>query len=107
MRPRPPMLGRLTSQKEMAMPADTTGKAMQALDLMLGFFADDNHWARGRYHDREGRRCLVGTVLHFTAKHGLPRAPVLSLLEAALPRRQIGLIASTIASAAARLNCAR
>jgi hypothetical protein len=75
------------------MPADTTGKALQVLDLMLEFFADDNHWARGCYHDRDGRHCLIGAVLHFTASHGLPRAPVMSLLEAALPRRQIGLIA--------------
>ena len=74
------------------MPTDTTGKAVQVLDLMLGFFADDDHWARGRYHDRNGRYCLVGAVLHFSAQRGLPRAPVISLLEAALPRRQIGLI---------------
>jgi hypothetical protein len=77
----------------MAMPTDTTGKTLQALDLVLEFFADDNHWARGHYHDPHGRHCLVGAVLYFTAKHGLPRAPVMSLLEAALPRRQIGLIA--------------
>jgi len=29
------------------MPADTTGKTLQVLDLMLEFFADDNYWARG------------------------------------------------------------
>jgi hypothetical protein len=74
------------------MPADMTSKAVQLLDLMLDFFADDDHWARGRYHDRDGRHCLVGAVLHFSAKQGLPRAPVISFLEAALPRRQIGLI---------------
>ena len=45
------------------------------------------------YHDRDGRHCLVGAVLYFSAKHGLLRAPVMSLLEAALPQRQIGLIA--------------
>jgi|SRR5215470_8731877 hypothetical protein len=75
------------------MPADTTSKTLQVLDLMLELFADDDHWARGRYHDPHGRHCLVGAVLHFSAKHALPRAPVMSLLEAALPRRQIGLIA--------------
>jgi hypothetical protein len=75
------------------MTADTTGKALQVLDLMLEFFVDDNHWTRGRYHDPHDRHCLVGAVLHFSAKDGLPRAPVISLLEAALPRRQIGLIA--------------
>jgi hypothetical protein len=72
-----------------------TSKAVQVLDLMLDFFADDDRWARGRYHDRDGRHCLVGAVLDFSAKQGLPRAPVISLLEAALPRRQIGLIAFT------------
>src|SRR5262252_2785124 len=75
------------------MPADTTCKTLQVLDLMLDFFADDDHWARGHYHDAHGRHCLVGAVVHFSAKQGLPRAPVMSLLEAALPRRQIGLIA--------------
>jgi hypothetical protein len=74
------------------MPADTTGKAVQVLDLMLDFFAEDDHWTRGRYHDPHGRHCLVGAVLQFSARHGLPRAPVMSLLEAALPQRQIGLI---------------
>jgi hypothetical protein len=78
---------------EMAMSADTTGKAVQILDLVLDFFADDDHWTQGYYHDPHGRHCLVGAVLHFSAKQGLPRAPVMALLEAALPRRQIGLIA--------------
>jgi hypothetical protein len=75
------------------MSADTTVKTLQVLHLTLEFFADNNHWARGRYHDHDGRHCLVGAVLHFSAQHGLPRAPVLPLLEAALPRRQIGQIA--------------
>jgi hypothetical protein len=89
-----PMLGvRVASHKEMVMPADTTGKAVQLLNLMLDFFADDDHWTRGRYHDPHGCHCLVGAVLYFSAKHGLPRAPVMSLLKPALPRRQIGLIA--------------
>jgi hypothetical protein len=79
--------------REKTIPADTTGKALQVLDSMLEFFADDNNWARGRYHDRDGRHCLVGAVLYFAAQHGLPRAPVISLLEVALPQPQIGLIA--------------
>src|SRR5215468_10768024 len=91
--PAPMLGGRLTSHEKTTMPADTTGKALQLLDLMREFFADDNHWARGRYDDRGGRHCLIGAVFYFSAKHGLPRAPVLSLLEAALPGRQIGLIA--------------
>src|SRR5262252_2329541 len=75
------------------MPADTSSKTLQVLDHILELFADDDHSARGRYHDPHGRHCLVGAVLHFSAKHALPRGPVMSLLEAALPRRQIGLIA--------------
>ena len=75
------------------MATDTTGKALQTLELILDFFGDDDHWTQGRYHDPHGRHCLVGAVLHFSAKPGLPRAPVLCLLEAALPRRQIDLIA--------------
>src|SRR5215469_7426177 len=77
----------------MAMSTDTTGKALQMLELILDFFADDGHWTQGHYRDPRGRHCLVGAVLHFSASHGLPRAPVMSLLEAALPRRQMGLIA--------------
>jgi hypothetical protein len=34
-------------EREKTMPADTTGKTLQVLDLMLEFFADDNYWARG------------------------------------------------------------
>ena len=30
------------------MPEAETGKAVQLLDLMLDFFADDAHWTRGR-----------------------------------------------------------
>jgi hypothetical protein len=67
------------------MPADTTGKVLQVLDLMLDFFADDDHWTRGRYHDPHGRHCLVGAVFYFSAKHGLPRAPVMSLLSRIAP----------------------
>jgi hypothetical protein len=70
----------------------TTRKAVQVLDLMLDFLADDDHWTRGSYDDRNGRRCLVGAFLHFSANDSLARAQVMSLLQAALPRRQRGLI---------------
>jgi len=56
------------------MPADTTGKTLLLMDLMLEFFADDNHWARDSYHDPHSRHCPIAAVLHFRAKHGLPRA---------------------------------
>ena len=71
---------------------EITGKSLQVLDLMLEFFTDDDHWLRGQCHDAQGRSCLVGAVLHFTANYGLAEAPVLSLLASALPERQLGLI---------------
>jgi hypothetical protein len=74
------------------MPETQTGRAVQLLDLMLGFFAEEAHWMQGQYRDRQGRRCLVGAVLHFSSTHRLPRERVMSLLEAALPQRQLGLI---------------
>ena len=33
------------------MPEVEIAKAVQLLDLMLEFFADDGHWTRGRYDD--------------------------------------------------------
>ena len=42
-------------------------KAVQLLDLMLEFFADDGHWARGCYDDGKGGHCLVGALLHLSA----------------------------------------
>ena len=53
-------------------------KAVQLLDLMLGFFADDGHWTRGGYDDGNGGRCLVGALLHLSRKHRLPTAPAIA-----------------------------
>ena len=69
------------------MPDVETGEAVQLLDLMLEFFADDAHWTRGRYHDGQGRRCLIGAVLHLSRKHHLPAEPVMALLHDAMPQR--------------------
>lgn len=69
-----------------------TSKPVRLLDLLLDFFADDERWIQGHYRDAAGRRCLVGAVMHFSAEHRLPKTPVMSLLEAALPQRQLGLI---------------
>jgi hypothetical protein len=54
---------------------------VQLLDLMLEYFSDDGHWARGRYDDGNGGHCLVGAVLHLSRKHHLPRAPAIALLQ--------------------------
>ena len=57
------------------MPEAEIAKAVQLLDLMLEFFADDGHWTRGRYEDGNGGHCLVGALLHLSRKHRLPAAP--------------------------------
>jgi hypothetical protein len=57
------------------MPEAEIAKAVQLLDLMLEFFADDGYWTRGRYDDGSGGHCLVGAVLHLSRKHCLPKAP--------------------------------
>jgi hypothetical protein len=69
-----------------------TSNPVQLLDLLLDFFADDARWIQGDFEDADGRRCLVGAVRHFSAEYRLPKTPVMSLLEAALPQRQLGLI---------------
>jgi hypothetical protein len=57
-------------------------QAVQLLDLMLEFFGDDGHWARGCYDDGNGGHCLVGALLHLSRKHRLPTAPAIALLPA-------------------------
>jgi hypothetical protein len=68
------------------------GKAVQLLDLMLEFFADDGHWARGCYDDGNGGHCLVGALLHLSRKHRLPAAPAVALLQDAMPRPGLPLV---------------
>src|SRR5437016_9836432 len=67
-------------------------QAVQLLDLMLEFFAEDGHWARGRYDDGNGGHCLVGALLHLSRKHRLPRAPAIALLQDAMPRPGLPLV---------------
>ena len=67
-------------------------KAVQLLDLMLEFFADDGHWTRGSYDDGKGGHCLVGALLHLGRKHGLPTAPAIALLQDAMPRPGLPLV---------------
>jgi hypothetical protein len=68
------------------MPEAEIGKAVQLLDLMLEFFANDAHWARGRYYDGHGGHCLVGALLHLSRTHRLPAAAAIALLQDAMPR---------------------
>lgn len=74
------------------MPEAEIAKAVQLLDLMLEFFADDGHWARGCYNDGNGGHCLVGALLHLSRKHNLPRAPAIALLQDAMPRPGLPLV---------------
>ena len=74
------------------MPQADTAKAVQLLDLMLEFFADDGHWTRGCYDDGRGGHCLVGAILHLSRKHRLPTAPVIALLQDAMPRPGLPLV---------------
>ena len=74
------------------MPHSETVKAVQLLDLMLEFFAEDGHWTRGRYNDGNGGRCLVGALLHIGRQHSLPTAPAIALLQDAMPRPGLPLV---------------
>jgi hypothetical protein len=74
------------------MPEAEIAKAMQLLDLMLEYFADDGHWTRGRYDDGNGGHCLVGALLRLSRQHSLPRAPAIALLQDAMPRPGLPLV---------------
>jgi hypothetical protein len=67
-------------------------QAAQLLDLMLEYFADDDHWTRGRYDDGNSGHCLVGALLHLSREHRLPRAPAITLLQDAMPRLGLPLV---------------
>jgi hypothetical protein len=69
-----------------------TAKAVQLLDLMLGFFDDDASWTRGCYDDGNGGRCLVGALLHIGRQHRLPTATAIALLQDAMPRPGLPLV---------------
>jgi hypothetical protein len=74
------------------MPEAEIAKAVQLLDLMLEYFADDGHWTRGRYDDGNGGHCLVGALLHLSREHRLPKAPAIALLQDAMPRPGLPLV---------------
>ena len=74
------------------MPEAQIAKAVQLLDLMLEFFADDGHWTRGSYDDGNGGHCLVGALLHLSRKHRLPTSPAIALLQDAMPRPGLPLV---------------
>ena len=74
------------------MPEAEIAKAVQLLDLMLEFFADDGHWTRGCYDDGNGGHCLVGALLYLSRKYRLPTTPAIALLQDAMPRPGLPLV---------------
>jgi hypothetical protein len=74
------------------MPEAKIAEAVQLLDLMLEFFANDDRWTLGRYDDGKGGHCLVGALLHLGRKHRLPTAPAIALLQDAMPRPGLPLV---------------
>ena len=74
------------------MPKTQIAQAVQLLDLMLEYFADDGNWTRGRYDDGNGGHCLVGALLHLSRRHRLPRAPAIALLQDAMPTPGLPLV---------------
>lgn len=74
------------------MPEAEIAKAVQLLDLMLEFFADDGHWTRGCYDDGNGGHCLVGALLHLGRNYGLPTRSAIALLQDAMPRPGLPLV---------------
>jgi len=88
------------------MPKTEIGQAVELLDLMLDFFADDGHWTRGCYDNGDGGHCLVGALLYLSRKHRLPAAPVIALLQDAMPRPACRSYTSTTLVAAASPSCA-
>src|SRR5215469_15000207 len=67
-------------------------RAVQMLDLLLEFFADDARWMRGNYHDGGDRRCLMGALDHLRRNHRIPYAGAVYFLQQALPSRQSGFV---------------
>lgn len=74
------------------MPEAEIAKAVRLLDLMFEFFTDEDHWTRGCYDDGNGGHCLIGALLHLGRKHRLPTAPVIALLQDAMPRPGLPLV---------------
>src|SRR5271155_1020220 len=74
------------------MPEAEIAKAVERLDLMLQYFADDGRWTRGCYDDGNGGRCLVGALLHLGRSHRLPTVPAIALLQDAMPRPGLPLV---------------
>jgi hypothetical protein len=74
-----------------------TGRAVQALDLLLEYFGEEGErWTRDRYDDGDGRRCLVGALSYLRGKHRIPSENAEWFLHEAMkqgrPYRRGGLV---------------
>jgi hypothetical protein len=61
---------------------------VKALDALLTYFADGQHWTRGRfirYYDTRERRCLVGALDHLSLRRVINAGAARVYLERALP----------------------
>ena len=74
------------------MPEAQIANSVQLLGLLLEFFADDGRWTRGCYDDGNRGHCLVGALLPLSRKHRLPMAPVIALLQHAMPRLGLPIV---------------
>ena len=68
-------------------------KAVQVLDLLLGFFGDHGeHWLQHRLGDGTGKRCLVGALGYVRRHQGFKGDGAGHYLADAIPRRIAALI---------------
>jgi hypothetical protein len=72
-------------------------QAVQVLDLLLEYFGErGERWARHRYDDGDGRRCLVGALSYLRCKHRIPSENAECFLQEAmkqgLPFQRGGLV---------------
>jgi hypothetical protein len=68
-------------------------KAVQVLDLLLGFFGDlGEHWLQHRLGDGTGKRCLVGALGYVRRHQGFKGDGAGHYLADAIPRRIAALI---------------
>lgn len=79
------------------MPEVEAGQAVQVLGLLLEYFGErGERWARDRYHDGDGRRCLVGALRYLRCKHRIPSENAECFLHEAmkqgLPHQRGGLV---------------
>jgi hypothetical protein len=75
------------------MPRRDPAKAVQVLDLLLGFFGDHGeHWLQHRLGDGTGKRCLVGALGYIRRHQRFKGDGAGYYMADAIPRRIAALI---------------